>query len=247
MLAPWSELLRFRYGSFAANFLYGEGIEGLKKASIWWRDIWSVGGASEANWFSNNVSNIIGDGKVVGFWKEKWIGSEPLRAAFPTLYVKSSQQDDCIADMGKWENDSWSWNLSWTATLSVEETAAAGELLLILEEIKPCMDVVDRRKWIPQAAGSFSVQSSYTVMQNLFVMDDIDINTERELKKLWLNDVPSKVSIFGWRLLLEKLPTQEALYRKGIITNRHDRWMGINFIQFEAGWHHFNLFGKIAK
>jgi hypothetical protein len=31
------------------------------------------------------------------------------------------------------------------------------------------------------------------------------------VKKLWKNDIPSKVNFFGWRLLLEKLPTRAAL------------------------------------
>jgi hypothetical protein len=41
--APWFELLRFRYGSLVANFLYNEGKENLKHSSIWWRDIWRLG------------------------------------------------------------------------------------------------------------------------------------------------------------------------------------------------------------
>ena len=45
--ASWFNLLHFRYGSFAANFLYGEGRESLKHASIWWRDMWKTGGAEE--------------------------------------------------------------------------------------------------------------------------------------------------------------------------------------------------------
>jgi hypothetical protein len=45
----------------------------------------------------------------------------------------------------------------------------------------------------------------------------------KALKDLWKINVPSKVSIFGWRLLLEKLPTREALHTKGIITNSHER------------------------
>jgi hypothetical protein len=42
--ATWHVLLKFRYGSFAENFLCGEGKERLKKSSIWWRDLWSLGG-----------------------------------------------------------------------------------------------------------------------------------------------------------------------------------------------------------
>jgi hypothetical protein len=40
---------------------------------------------------------------------------------------------------------------------------------------------------------------------------------------MWKNNVPSKISIFGWRLLLEKLPTRESLFNKGVITNVLDR------------------------
>jgi hypothetical protein len=45
--APWRDLLNFRYGSFADNFLYGEGRESLKKSSIWWCNLWSLGGEDD--------------------------------------------------------------------------------------------------------------------------------------------------------------------------------------------------------
>jgi hypothetical protein len=35
-------------------------------------------------------------------------------------------------------------------------------------------------------------------------------------------DVPSKVNLFGWRLLLNRLPTRAALNRRGILLNSHD-------------------------
>ncbi|PNX70732.1 hypothetical protein L195_g057688, partial [Trifolium pratense] len=31
------------------------------------------------------------------------------------------------------------------------------------------------------------------------------------IQQLWKNNVPSKINIFGWRLLLEKLPTRASL------------------------------------
>jgi hypothetical protein len=37
------------------------------------------------------------------------------------------------------------------------------------------------------------------------------------LNHLWVNDISSKVLIFGWRLSLETLPTRMILSRKGII------------------------------
>ncbi|PNY01857.1 cysteine-rich receptor-like protein kinase, partial [Trifolium pratense] len=105
--APWNDFLRWRYGSFAANFLYGEGRAGLKQASIWWRDIWKLGSEEEGSWFGNNISSILGDGNDIGFWKEKWIGATPLRELFPALYNKSLQQDSRISSMGAWDCNNW--------------------------------------------------------------------------------------------------------------------------------------------
>jgi hypothetical protein len=42
------------------------------------------------------------------------------------------------------------------------------------------------------------------------------------LRKLWNTDIPSKVQVFGWRLLLKRLPTRAALSRRGILINPHD-------------------------
>jgi hypothetical protein len=45
----------------------------------------------------------------------------------------------------------------------------------------------------------------------IFTTDDTMVIA---LKRLWKNNIPSKISIFGWKLLLEKLQTREALYHK---------------------------------
>jgi hypothetical protein len=84
--APCYDLLRFRYISFASNFLYGEGRDEFKHALIWWRDI----------------SSLLGDDIDIDFWKEKWIGMTPLRHIFPSLFNLSVQQDGFIFDMGTW-------------------------------------------------------------------------------------------------------------------------------------------------
>ncbi|GAU50582.1 hypothetical protein TSUD_283130 [Trifolium subterraneum] len=162
---PWYELLRFRYGSFVANFLYGEGKEGLKKASIWWRDLWKLGGPEEGNWFGNNVSSKLGDSN---------------------------------------------------------ETEKLQELLFLLDQVRPLKESDGQRRWKPHAAGFFTVKTTYAALQNATGVRDVELDTVKALKSLWSNNVPSKVSVFGWRLLLTRLPTREALYTKGVITNLHE-------------------------
>jgi hypothetical protein len=261
-MAPWQDLLRFRYGSLVANFLYGEGRQGLKHASIWWRDVWSLGSVEDGGWFSNNISSILGDGADFCFWKEKWIGTMPLCESFPDLFDKSSQQEYTISDMGVWDSNEWSWNFDWRSVLSETENASAHELLLLLDHFRPRRDMGDRRKWIPHAAGMFSVNSAYVSLLNRLEMEAIDSNTLLALKKLWKTNIPSKVAVFGWRLLLDKLPTKGALFHKGIITNHFEsscvfysveeediHHVFLNCYMIKQVWHHifkwmgFNFLG----
>jgi hypothetical protein len=98
--APWQDLLRFRYGSLEANFLYGDGRYGLKQASIWWRDMWILGSEEDGGWFGNNISSLVGDGTDICFWKEKWLGTTPLKESFPDLFNISLQQESTVLVMG---------------------------------------------------------------------------------------------------------------------------------------------------
>jgi hypothetical protein len=221
--APWLDLLRFRYGSLAANFLSEDGSTALKQASIWWRDIWNLGCMADGGWFRNNISSVIGDGNDISFWKEKWIGAEPLRDYVPALFNISRQQDYCIAAMGKWERDVWRWQFKWASDLSTAEVDLLHDLKMVIDQVQPRRDIIDRRKWIPHGVGLFSVQSAYSSLMDLSSTEALESNTALALKKLWKTKVPSKASIFGWRLLLAKLPTKVALFDKGIITSNFEK------------------------
>jgi hypothetical protein len=90
------------------------------------------------------------------------------------------------------------------------------------DQVHPSPADSDRRRWIPKAAGVFTVKSVYVHLQNRFGSEQLDPILEKALKKHWCTNDASKVSIFVWRLLIDKLPTREALFRKGIITNNLD-------------------------
>jgi hypothetical protein len=50
------------------------------------------------------VVYIFCDKNFVGFWKERWLGTEPLRDMFPSLFAKTSQPGAVISSMGSWVN-----------------------------------------------------------------------------------------------------------------------------------------------
>jgi hypothetical protein len=221
--ASWYDLLKFRYGSFANNFLHGEGKEKLKTSSIWWRDLWYLGGLEDGGWFGSNICSTLGDGKDLSFWRDKWLGTVSLFSLFPTLYTKSDRKDGTISEMGLSSSNNWSWALEWTADLADEEEESVQELNNMLDQVRPSCDKNDRRRWLLSSTGIFSVKSAYEGLQSRFALDCLEEGIVISLKKLWKNNVPSKISIFGWRLLLEKLPTRGSLFEKGILTNSNDR------------------------
>jgi hypothetical protein len=221
--APWYHLLQFRYGSLAGNLLRQDGRIGVKKGSIWWRDIWRLGSEEDGGWFGSNISNIIGDGVNLDFWKDKWLRTLSMRDLFPDLYSKTNRPEGSVAHMGQWNGDVWQWELGWNDELTATETENALYLLSLLHSVQLRRNERDRRRWVAHPAGLFSVQSAYTALMNNNADPAADQGVSPIFKELWMNNVPSKVTILGWRLLLDKLPTREALFKKGIITKTHDR------------------------
>jgi hypothetical protein len=59
------------------------------------------------------------------------------------------------------------------------------------------------------------------------------------INKLWGDDVPSKISVFGWRLLLQRLPTRAALNCSGVLLNSHNLTCIFCFLNIEDSAHLF--------
>jgi hypothetical protein len=71
-----------------------------------------------------------------------------------------------IANRGRWEGGEWDWDWywDWVEDLSNTEAAELLELEGVLQGIKPNLQQSDRRRWIAESSGNFSVQSCYTVI-----------------------------------------------------------------------------------
>lgn len=57
--------------------------------------------------------------------------------------------------------------------------------------------------------------------------------------KIWRCDVPSKVHILVWKVLLNRLQTRDTLVRRGIIVNEFERGCGLCFFEEETVNHLF--------
>ncbi|GAU32897.1 hypothetical protein TSUD_393180 [Trifolium subterraneum] len=173
----------------------------------------------EALWFMTKVRACVGNGVNIGFWNFKWLGNNTFRDLYPNLYAKEERPNVSIAERlgsgGEVALRSW----QWTEHLTDNEEQQMMDLSELLVGISLQADTDDSWRWIPESTCLFSVKSCYNALLQNNQLEELDSNVLNAIKHLWRNDVPSKILVFGWRLLLERLPTRLALTQRVQATN----------------------------
>jgi hypothetical protein len=125
----WKEVIKCKYGESAVGEIAIRGECKPWFASLWWKDIFSIGSNLNNDWFVQNMVKIHGDSTCTRFW----IGNNLLKVLFPCLYSISIQKEATIANIHS-DDITWQWRLAWRRRLFVWED----ELLLqLLELINP--------------------------------------------------------------------------------------------------------------
>jgi hypothetical protein len=71
----------------------------------------------------------------------------------------------------------------------------------------------DRWKWLLDPATGYSVRDAYQILTS---QDTVTLGEVEDL--LWHRQVPTKVSIFAWQLLRDRLPTKSNLVARDILS-----------------------------
>ncbi|XP_045821935.1 uncharacterized protein LOC123914805 [Trifolium pratense] len=144
----------------------------------------------------------------------------------------------CIGNgnnIGFWQFKWW----NWSELLSVNEAQQLTELQGLFDGFSLHNNNDDQWRWIPDSNGLFTVKSCYTYLLDLRQVEFQDAHVLEAIQHLWKSDVPSKVNIFGWRVLLNRLLTRAALHHCGILTNHHELSCVFCFLQAEDEKHLF--------
>lgn len=154
------------------------------------------------------LSKRLGVGNSIRFWKDTWLGGDPLEVVFQRLFVVSEMKNDFISAFGCWENGVWVWDFKWRRQFFAWEE----DLLLEFENlIKPIVlhQREDTWTWKPHASGLFNTNSAYEVLLNNenhgVMLADVEV---KAFRLLWKSKAPLKVVAFSWQLLLDRLPTK---------------------------------------
>lgn len=160
----------------------------------------------------------MGDGRDTKFWEDSWIGSRPLKNDFVRIYRLDKEVEPKVFNRREL-NSSVSW-LRRTPRGGIEEEQ--WNSLVDLVDVFEFSPQIDRWRWLGDGSGDFSVAAARKIIDNKILIID-------NMSTRWIKEVPGKVNIFVWRMLLNKLPTRDNLSARGFeiakdVWNLIGRW-----------------------
>jgi hypothetical protein len=215
--AVWKEVIKSKYGNNAVGRVeLGDDCKPWY-ASLWWKDICSVGTNLEINWFSRNVFKKLGNGGQTSFWSDIWIGEALLKERFPRLFSISSQKEAVVMDVRNQSVTEGSWRFLWRRRLFAWEEELLEELK---ETISQTVLTEDRDKWCwrPDSDAEFWVNSVYQLVLDLANLEVLSAHWHAVIfNSIWKSPTPSKACGFVWQLLHDRVPTRSNLVIRQII------------------------------
>jgi hypothetical protein len=77
----------------------------------------------------------------------------------------------------------------------------------------------DRWVWGPAIDEGFSVKSLYDYLDSsLSIREQCSVEESFAFRYIWKSGVPSKVSALAWQLILNRIPTKDNLYHRGVLS-----------------------------
>ncbi|XP_058771408.1 uncharacterized protein LOC131644827 [Vicia villosa] len=208
--------MKERYGDVRKRLWGGEANNPSQKESIWWRDIIEL--SEDLNGATSKIRAKLGDGKQILFWKHDWLGGSTLATAFPNLYEQVMSKEFEVYKVGDWIAGDWFWNLrQGEKVFGREALEEFNELMVLLTGIRPTVNNQDLFIWPYENHRCYTVRSCYEIMNDNRNTEMLDAGVMEGLNSIWRAYVPSKLKMFGWRMLRDKLPSRKQLLKRHII------------------------------
>jgi len=117
-----------------------------------------------------------------------------------------------IQQMGAHTDTGWEWDLKWRRHLFDSEVSMAGSFLGEVAGIQVQINCRDDWVWL---SHQYSAKSAYDMLRGDIVQGDDVV----DFVELWKLRIPTRIAVFVWRLLRDRLPTKVNLCRRQVAIN----------------------------
>lgn len=212
--------------------------------SSWWNDVIKVTTGEKGKWFWADLIRTVGDEERTNFWRDPWVGSEPLCVRFLRLFHLCSRSEGSIMSKWKWNGGSWEWEWDWRRPLFDRELPLFNNMLELINRYPLQHGITDSWKWRLNPKGIYSTKTVDSTLHHR--PDGGHSIMDRGFKHIWNKFIPTKVSATTWRILLGRLSTKDNLKRRNTLSEEDDLLCvfcincpeTVNHVLFECGLAH---------
>ncbi|XP_058734304.1 uncharacterized protein LOC131606034 [Vicia villosa] len=167
---------------------------------------WVGGSGPLENWFPSAIICKLENGDLIDFRLDRWlVGGVPLCERFPSLFRFAKSSGSKVNDNGFWISE------------EVEDEHVE-DLIRELGGTTPMVRLDDLFIWWKNSSG-YPVKVAYDMLLEGRVRGlRLGGSLVKALDHFWKTKIPSKVLVFGWRLLLDKLPTKVNFSKREILS-----------------------------
>nr|GEU65765.1 reverse transcriptase domain, reverse transcriptase zinc-binding domain protein [Tanacetum cinerariifolium] len=199
--ALWVNVLKSIHGEEA-----GFELSGCQTSGLWDRIVGLIYQLHSSSCIPLNTFRFnAGDGPMFRFWKDVWLGDQPLCVRYNRLFYLERNRNFLIRD--RIVNGSWS--LDWCRPVTRGRSQAGFNNLMVDISLLNIEDGSDSMVF------SLSSDSIFSVSVARKHIDDFNSHISLPCTR-WFKIIPRKVNIFMWRLFLDKLPHRFNLSARGV-------------------------------
>lgn len=134
----WKKVIRSKYGVEQGGW-YSKPCRYSHRCSFW------KGIMLQKPFFERHISYLVGNGRRIKFWDDRWCCRDPLRTKFPNLYTAVDTKDCFISDMLETGELGSSWNFKPKRRLRDVEIREMTELLSLVGNFSATEDEYSRQ------------------------------------------------------------------------------------------------------
>jgi hypothetical protein len=137
----------------------------------------------------------VGDGTMISFWHDLWVGNMTLKATFSALFGIAAAKDASVANNLEFLGGSNQWNVSFAREAHDWEVDVFASFFQILDSV------------IVRRGGE----------EKLWLEGTRPIGTGFPWKCVWRTQAPSRAAFFSWSVALGKILTLDNLRKRHVI------------------------------
>nr|XP_043633283.1 uncharacterized protein LOC122604455 [Erigeron canadensis] len=158
------------------------------------------------------LNGVCGDGADIRFWLDIWEGDSSLKDGFPRLFRLKKDKKCSIKNRLRMTDSGFDWSWNWSRGIQQGEELNKFNLMYNSIADKRLGEGMDRWIWIGNTSNMFTVKAVKNGMitgQNL---------SDRYILQ-WASWVPKKINIFMWQMVMDRIPTADALKVRNSVIN----------------------------